>query len=173
MVVNIHSREYRAALDEVGALIDGLSSQGDRLWPYERWGPMFFDRPLEVGAVGGHGGGTIGYVIEKYEPGRYIRFRFTNPAGFIGTHCFDVEETSPEMVRLRHTIRMELMGESKKSWPLAIRWLHDALIEDAFDKAAATLQGQPVVYREQSWWVKFLLKQVRRKREKAEPGKKH
>ncbi len=41
------------------------------------------------------------------------------------------------------------------TWPLVIRWLHDALIEDAFDKTENHFLSQKKVT---SWsaWVKFL-----------------
>ena len=38
-----------------GRLLDGLSAADDRLWPKDRWPAMRFDRPLKVGARGGHG----------------------------------------------------------------------------------------------------------------------
>jgi hypothetical protein len=93
---------------------------------------MRFDRPLEVGARGGHG--PIRYRIETYEPGRAVRFRFEGPTGFEGTHGFSVEETGDE-TNLRHSLAMEARGWARLSWPLVFRPLHDALMEDALTKA--------------------------------------
>jgi len=77
MVKNVHTREFNASLSEAGPLIDCLASKDDRLWPVECWPPMKMDRPLGVGAAGGHG--PSGYVVEEYRQGIYIRFRFTSP----------------------------------------------------------------------------------------------
>jgi hypothetical protein len=115
---------------------------------------MLFDRPLGVGAIGGHG--EIRYVVESYEQGKYIRFRFTAPRGFIGTHTFSVEEINSGTIQLRHVINMELTGSARLLWPLAIRWLHDALLEDALDKAEAFCASRPVSFRTYSFWVRFL-----------------
>jgi hypothetical protein len=84
-VLNVHERVLAAPLVEVGRLMGGLASPDDALWPRDRWPAMRFDRPLQVGAVGGHG--SIRYTIEAYAPARSIRFRFTGPPGFIGYHA--------------------------------------------------------------------------------------
>ncbi len=89
MVTNIHARLLDAPAGEIGTLIDGLGSADDRLWPHDRWPPMHFDRPLSVGAIGGHG--PIRYVVESYRPGHSVQFRFTRPKGFLGYHRFEVE----------------------------------------------------------------------------------
>lgn len=135
-VENVHERLIRAPLPAVGALLDGLSSPSDALWPRDRWPPMRFDRPLGVGARGGHG--PVRYTVEAYEPGRRVLFRFDAPRGFEGTHGFDVEEAAPGGVRLRHTLSMRARGAARLSWPLLFRPLHDALVEDAFDRAEAS-----------------------------------
>ena len=138
MVRNVHERVIRTPLPapEVGGLlIDNLAGRDDALWPRERWPPMRFDRPLGVGASGGHG--PIRYVVEDFVPGRSVRFRFTAPRGIVGTHGFDVEAVAAGAVRVRHTMSARLGGWARLSWPLVFRWLHDALIEDALDRAEA------------------------------------
>ena len=142
-VLNVHERRLGASPAVVGALIDSLASKEDRLWPRESWPPMRFDRPLEVGARGGHG--PIRYRIETYEPGRIISFRFEGPPGFVGTHGFSVDR-SEEGTILQHTLAMEARGWARLSWPLVFRPLHDALLEDALTKAErGTGAGEPVV----------------------------
>lgn len=153
VVTNIHAREIAAPPEAAGALLDSLSSRHDLLWPHEKWPPMRLDRPLGVGAAGGHG--PIRYVVEAYEPGHYIRFRFTAPPGFIGTHCFFVARTGPAAAQLRHEINMQLKGAALLTWPLAIRPLHDALIEDALDKAETRLTGR-TVSRPWPLWVRII-----------------
>ena len=54
-VLNIHERELEADAARIGALINSLASKEDRLWPKHVWPRMEFDRPLGVGANGGHG----------------------------------------------------------------------------------------------------------------------
>ena len=60
-VLNIHEREIDATYEQVGALIDSLSSEEDCLWPNHSWPRMKFDRPLGIGADGGHIRGQISY----------------------------------------------------------------------------------------------------------------
>ncbi len=152
-VVNVHERVVQAPIDGVGRLIDSLASRSDRLWPSEQWPPMRLDRPLQVGAEGGHG--PIGYAVERCEPGRRVRFRFTRPRGFSGWHGFEVEAVSSEATRLRHVLEMECHGWARLSWPLVFRPLHDALIEDALSKADAALTGRTAPQR-WSLWVRVL-----------------
>lgn len=152
-VLNVHERELHAEPSEVGALIDALASDDDRLWPRACWPAMRFDRPLGVGAVGGHG--PIRYVVEEYLPGRMLKFRFLRPTGFNGHHWLEVLPKGERNTLLRHTIRMSAHGSAMLAWSLAIRFLHDALIEDALALAQATFGTAPVV-RPWSLWVKFL-----------------
>lgn len=155
MVRNVHERIINARVQEVGSLIDGLGSRDDALWPRDRWPPIKFDRPLAVGASGGHG--PVRYTVEAYEPGRRIRFRFLAPRGFDGTHEFDLEEIDAKRVRLRHTLVMRARGAARISWPFVFRPLHDALIEDALDCAenfCAT--SLPAKRREWTWHVRAL-----------------
>jgi len=114
---------------------------------------MKFDRPLSVGARGGHG--PIGYFVEAYKPGESIKFRFTRPKGFNGFHQFDVVKTAHQSVLLRHTIEMEVTGSALVTWPLMIRPLHDALLEDALSTAQASLGMTPQI-RPWSPWVKMI-----------------
>ncbi len=153
MVRNIHERNFRSSPQEVGDLINRLASDNDILWPGDRWPPMRFDRPLQVGAEGGHG--PIRYYIESYQPYKNIKFRFTSPKGFNGTHEFIVEEHSSE-VTLRHVILMEVEGRAKYTWMFIIRWLHDALIEEAFDRVEAYLTKKSYKPRRMSLWVRIL-----------------
>ena len=138
-VRNVHERAFGATPGEVGALIDSLASRRDRLWPRRAWPPMRFDRPLAVGAHGGHG--PIRYDIEAYQPGRSIRFRFTAPRGFDGWHRFEVVEGAP--VVLRHILEMDTRGWARLTWPLLFRPLHDALIEDSLTIAQISLGEVP------------------------------
>jgi len=153
-VLNIHERELQADPEAVGALIDSLSSPEDRLWPRYAWPRMAFDRPLGVGARGGHG--PIRYVVEAYTPGQSIRFRFTAPKGFAGSHGYEVARSRPgQSPVLRHTLKMSAHGRAIASWPLVYRPMHDALLEDSLALAQVSLGLPPDI---QPWplWVKML-----------------
>ena len=152
-VLNIHERELEANHEQVGALIDSLSSENDRLWPSHSWHHMEFDRPLRIGADGGHG--PIGYFVEEYNPGQSIKFRFTSPKGFDGFHSYEIVQISHHSVLLRHTIEMTLHGFAFLTWPIIIRPLHNALLEDALATAQASLGMIPQI-RAWSPWVKLI-----------------
>jgi hypothetical protein len=145
-VHNVHQRTFPTAVAQAGRLLDGLSSRPDPLWPAGPWPPMRFDRPLGVGAAGGHG--PIRYRVEEYQPGRRALFRFTGPPGLSGTHQW-LAEPVPGGCRLSHTIDGRTAGKMLLWWPLVLRPLHDALIEDALDKAELALTG--VLARPRSW----------------------
>lgn len=156
MVRNIHSRDFKTDYSTIGGMLDTLSSKKDMIWPVHAWPPLRLDRELSVGAKGGHG--RIRYFVEDYEPGRYVRFRFTSPKGFDGTHSFVVNQMDKETATLRHEINMKLRGFAIMSWLLSIRWLHDALLEDALDRVEAYINGTPLRQRSWSPWVRFLRK---------------
>ena len=135
-VRNVHERLLEADGDAVGRLIDSLGSRDDRLWPRNVWPAMRFDRPLGVGAVGGHG--PIRYTLVECQPGRLVRFRFDAPRGFAGSHRFERTDV-PGGVVLSHVLEMEAVGVARLTWPLVFRPLHDALIEDCLACAQRSL----------------------------------
>jgi hypothetical protein len=154
-VHNVHERLLAAKESEVGALVDTLASgDGDRLWPGRDWSPMEFDRPLGPGAVGGHG--PVRYTVSGYVPGRWIRFEFTGPRGFNGFHELAVLPADRDHTRLHHTLTMTASGLARLTWPLAFRPMHDACMEDAFDRAELACTG--TVSRPARWspYVRFL-----------------
>jgi hypothetical protein len=57
-----------------------------------------------------------------------------------------VEEAGPDRSRLRHVLEMRITGPARLTWPLVFRPLHDALIEDSLDRAAASV-GMPPTRR--------------------------
>lgn len=154
MVVNIHERSYEAPVSEVAALVATLASKDDRLWPYECWPRMRFDRGLVPGASGGHG--PVRYRVESVDPASEVVFRFTGPSGFDGGHALTVTSVSDAVTKLRHEIRLRPHGLARLTWPLFFRPMHDALLEEAFDKAAREL-GLPLESpHRRSVWVRLL-----------------
>jgi len=128
---------------------------------------MKFDRPMGVGAVGGHG--PIGYVVKSYSPGRAVEFRFTKPKGFRGYHRYEIVSSSTPGCRLRHTLEMTTHGVAVLSWPLLFRPMHDALIEDSLD-AAETSVGHVPTPQPWSVWVRLLRRLASRRRERTANG---
>ncbi len=166
MVTNIHQRTLNAPIENLAPLIDQLASSQDVFWPLERWPAMQFDRPLMVGAVGGHGS-MIGYVVESYQPGREILFRFTAPEGIVGMHKLTLEALLDGKTQIKHVIEAQLEGKMVWMWPVVIRFLHDALVEDGMDKAEAWFERRIWKPRAFSPWVKTLRWMMARSRARA------
>jgi hypothetical protein len=152
-VRNVHERRFAAPAEQVGALLDTLASPGDRLWPSLLWPPMRFDRPLQIGAIGGHG--PVRYQVDAYEPGRSVRFALRAPRGFDGFHGFEVIPAGARGTKLRHVLEMNARGRAMLTWPAIVRPLHDALVEDCLDNAAFAL-GETTRSRNWSLWVRIL-----------------
>lgn len=142
-VLNEHERVIEAPAEVVGALLDRLSADDDPIFPTPAWAAMTFDRPLGVGATGGHG--PVRYSVTEYEPGRRVRFAFTPPDN--GFHELTVEPMEEGRCRVRHVLETELLGRNRVLWPVVVRPLHDTIIEEVFDnieRAAAGGCARPV-----------------------------
>jgi hypothetical protein len=161
VIVNLHSRKLAAEPAEVGRLIDSLASEDDRLWPGDRWPPMRFDRPLGVGARGGHG--FVRYRVIERVPGERVTFRFDPRIGVSGTHGFEVVPAAGGGSILRHAMEATAHGSTRLTWPLAIRWLHDACLEDALDRAEASLGAPPARPARWSPWVRLCRRMLTRR----------
>jgi hypothetical protein len=156
LIHNVHEREIRCPIEQASLLIDTFSEPEAILWPSKLWPREPFNGPLQVGAIGSHGG-TI-YRVEAYQPGRQIRFRFISPKGYQGTHEYELQPTPDrESVIIKHVTKLELSGMNLLAWKLAICWVHDALIEDGFSEAEKHLTGQ--VGTPSAWlWRVYLLR---------------
>ena len=140
-VDNVHERALAASPEAVGELIESLSSRDDRLWPRRRWPALRLDRGLEVGSVGGHG--PVRYRVARHEPGRLVACDFTPRFPIAGGHRYEVlPDPRGNGTLLRHTLTGKPRSWLRLGWPLCFRWLHDALIEDSLDRAAAELAGR-------------------------------
>ena len=162
-VLNIHKRTLNQPKSKVTELLKTLSTENDRIWPKEKWPEMKFKNGIQVGAKGGHG--PIRYSVEKYNPDEIIQFRFSKPDGFNGIHKFEVIELDKEKTEIKHTIEMNTTGKGTLIWTFAIRSLHNALIEDGFDKLENNF-SENRKSTEWNLWVKFLRKQIAKKRKK-------
>ena len=152
-VLNIHQRKIQISKERIVALFSSLATEEDKVWPKENWPKMRFKDGLKNGSQGGHG--PIRYQIIDYQPSSHIIFKFQKPEGFNGIHKFEIAELGSTETEIKHTIQMKTSGMGILKWLLAVRWLHDALIEDAFDK----IQNQLTPIQEKTewnFWVKIL-----------------
>ncbi|VEG27391.1 SRPBCC family protein [Actinomyces howellii] len=139
MIDNVHERVIAAPAQALGPLLDGLGRQDDRLWPSDRWDPMVLDRPVAVGADGGHG--PIRYVVTEYEPGRRVRFSFHKETGIEGFHELSITSLDPRRCRLRHVLRGRATGSMRLLFGILVEPLHDAVVEDLLDNAEREATG--------------------------------
>ena len=158
-VINIHKRILNQPKAKIADLLETLATKQDRIMPTDKWPAMKLDKGLQVGSKGGHG--PIRYTVGQYTPGTSIQFEFTSPKGFNGHHRFEITELEPDKTELRHTIDMKTSGTGILKWALAVRWLHDALLEDAFDKVENHFSTEK---KSTKWnaWVRILRKMAAR-----------
>ncbi|SFR20974.1 hypothetical protein SAMN04488564_105408 [Lentzea waywayandensis] len=142
MIRNIHTRDLGVP---AGPFVDRIQE----LWP-PAWGKQEFDRPLGVGADGGHG--PIRYRCTSFTPGESITFAFREGDG---THTLSASGT---------VVRHELIGDfslaSRIRWALVIRWLHDACLEDLFDNFERAAGREPATPARWSPWVRLVRRVV-------------
>ena len=162
-VINIHKRIINQPKENVSKLLETLSTKDDKIWPNKKWPAIKFKEGLKVGSFGGHG--SIRYKIVSYDIGNSIYFEFIKSSGFIGFHSFEIKELEINVIEVKHTIEMNTTGKGIFNWAIVIRWLHDALIEDALDNIENCFSDKNKT-TEWSFWVKtlrFFLKPKRNK----------
>jgi len=153
-VINTHTRLLKAPKSEVLLLFRTLATPDDRIWPTDKWPAMRFREGLIPGAKGGHG--PIRYSVVEYDPNGYVCFSFRKPRGFHGTHALLLESEQDSNTRITHTIDMQVRGIGIFTWNIVFRWLHDALIEDAFDKVERQVDPESAPASAYSPWVQCL-----------------
>ncbi|MFB7054874.1 DUF2867 domain-containing protein [Streptomyces vinaceus] len=140
-VRNVHERIIHAPADRVGALLDRVSAADDPLFPTPVWPAMVLDRPLGVGADGGHG--RVRYRVTAYVPGRSVRFDTTGQAMGQGYHRLDVEPLGPDRCRVVHVLELAMPMGPFLQWKAAIQPVHDTMIEEVFDNVERAALGRP------------------------------
>ena len=86
--------------------------------------------------------------VTEFEPGRHVRFTFWPRTGLDGWHEFEVEERGGRSL-IRHSLIAQPVGVMWVFMPLAVESVHDAVIEDAFDRveqAVAESVASPAVW---------------------------
>ena len=136
---NVQSRVIDAPVSEIGALLDRFGSADDALWPSAHWAAAILDRGLEPGSTGGHG--VIRYSVTEYVPGRRVRLQFAPEVGIDGFHELIVTPRGPGRSELSHVIDGKVRGSMRVLWPLAVRWLHEAVLHDLLDNAERETTG--------------------------------
>lgn len=145
-ILNIHRRKIRCQYNELKNLLSTIATHEDKVWPNEQWPRMKFKDGVKEGNAGGHG--PIRYFISKLQVGEFYKFQFTRPASFDGSHILEIQQIDKELCEIKHTIDMKVSIKGWLIWILGIRWLHEALIEDAFDK----VEGQLDKIKTRSKW---------------------
>ena len=159
-VLNIHKRVITQPIHEIALLFKTLATDNDQMLATDKWPAMKLDKGLQVRSKGGHG--PIRYHVRDYQEGKSITFQF-DMTGFSGYHKFELSALKPDGTELSHTIDMTTTGFTSIKWLFAIRWLHDAYIEDAFDKVENHFTKDKKK-SEWSWWVKTLRKIMKPKK---------
>lgn len=156
-VLNVHKRVINQPKEQIGKLLYTLATDNDEMLATDKWPRMKLKNGKSIGSKGGHG--PIRYTVTDYQEGRRIEFEFTKPTGFQGHHFFSIEELGTNQTEIKHVIKMETKGLGTLKWLFAIRWLHDAFVEDALDKVCNHFTENQATA---SWslWVKFLRKIV-------------
>lgn len=163
-IINVHERVYHHTVEVLGQMLTSLSSDNDRLWPSENWPPMILSNGLKPDSEGGHG--PIGYYVSKYEKNSLVEFTFTRPKEFLGVHRFEIIRIADNSAKLSHTIEMDLNLKGALIWYLAVKWLHDALLEDCLDKVHNQLSAEKR-QTPHNIWVR-ILREVLRKRDERQ-----
>lgn len=163
-VINIHKRVLNQPKEQIAELLETLATKNDKVLATDKWYPMILDKGLIAGSKGGHG--PIRYTVQAYNPGKFVQFKFTKPNGFNGIHRFEIEGLEKNQTEIKHSIKMTTSGSGTLVWLFAIRWLHDAFMEDAFDKVENTFLKEKKK-TEWNFWVKVLRKAFKPRRKKT------
>lgn len=160
-VTNIHKRKLKQSKEKVSLLFATLATKKDQVWPIENWPAIRFNDGVKVGSRGGHG--IVRYTIIAFKEGESIRFKFSKPDGFIGIHTLSLKAISEKETEIIHEIKMHTATlKATVLWFFVIRWLHDALIEEAFDKVENHFIEVNKITK-YNFWVVFLRNKYKNK----------
>ena len=151
---NVHERLLPASADRLAGVLDDIGSDRDLLWPSPSWPTVVLDGPLAPGTPAGHG--PIRYVVSGHEPGRSVAFDFAPETGVVGSHRLELIEVDAGSCLLRHTMEGTPTGRMRLLWPVAIRWLHDCVLEQLLDNAERLATGRCAAPHRPSAWVGVL-----------------
>lgn len=127
-MINTHRRVVAASPDRVWEVLARIGSPDDELFPQE-WGSVRAPEGIRGGAPLHHRGMLC--RIEAAEPGRRLWIAFPPDHG--GEHGFTLTRASGGGTVVTHTLRVRQRSADRLSWFLAVRSIHNAVIEAALD----------------------------------------
>ena len=152
---NVHERRLTAGPEMLWDLLMKMPGPRGQLWP-PGIPAMRFDGPLTVGAHGQHG--PIHYTVTYLDPTTgSLAFEFREPTGPVARHSPHVRLEENAGAVLRHEVIVIPEGWRRLKWPLIIRWVHDAVVEEVLDSAEVATGTVPAQPYERSLWVRALL----------------
>ncbi len=140
---NVHERKIKGSKEMVESILESLGTRNDRIWP-RNWPPMRLKPSKEKLGRGGHG--PIRYRVKEHVPGKRIVFEFEQDRlsrGLVGVHYFELLAEGSDEFIVRHVIDAKLGWPASLLWPILIRPLHDALLEDALDNFESAVSEMP------------------------------
>jgi hypothetical protein len=165
VITNLQRRLLPVPVETAGPILERIPDPDGGIWPSPPWPRLVLDHGLRVGSRGGHG--AIRYTCVGYEPGRWARFSFDHGTGVPGYHEFVVRGVAGG-TEVSHLIRGgPLEGRMRLAWPLVVRWLHVALLQDLLDNWERAATG--TVRRPARWspWVRVVMRFLRQRRAAA------
>lgn len=166
-VLNIHERTVIGDADQARRVFDSIGEKQDLFWPRKNWPALRLNAPKEQGGSGGHG--PIHYRSLVHESGKKTVFQFENiglSRGLSGCHFFELQMDG-DRVTARHVIDAKLHGWALLTWPLFIRPMHDALLEEALDNFEKAITGfikKTSAYSPYVRLLRFLIRKDRTRR---------
>lgn len=151
---NVQQRLLPVPLERAATVVDDLADDALSAWPSASWPRLRLDAGLVPGSRGGHG--PIRYTVTAYEPGRRLLMTFDPAASLDGWHELRLDLGPGGRTTVVHTIQARTRGRMRWRWPLVVRWLHEALIQDLFDRAQALTSSPPARPARWSPWVRVL-----------------
>ena len=158
---NVHERLLPVPASRLASTLEDIGSERDLLWPSPAWPTLVLDGPLVVGTPAGHG--PIRYTVAEHAPGRCLAFRFVPELGVDGDHRLEVIDVDGRSCLLRHTMEGRLRGRMRLVWPIAIRWMHDCVLEQLLDNAERRATGSCATPHQPIPWVRLLRRAAARR----------
>jgi hypothetical protein len=147
---NVVRRAIPADAETVGAQLERL----EVLWPAPMWPALRLDRGLVAGSNGRHG--PISYRVETHEVGRRSRWVFSPEVGLTGYNEISVVSDGPGRSVITDVLTGRPRGRMEVVWPVGLRWLHEALVNDLFDNIERAATGRVRRPHRHSGWVRTI-----------------
>jgi hypothetical protein len=157
-IYNKHERVVNSSTESLAWTIDNPSGPDESFWPHEKWPPRITPNPIKVGLPASHSNGLVQYKVSEYIPGKRISYQFEPAgatAGLDGRHFLEIIARHKYTV-IRHIVDADCSLKMWLRWIVFIAPVHNAIIEDTFDKVENRINSNSNKYTRWSLWVKFL-----------------